>query len=58
MPEASFEYGRDRPHCWMGESATRPGQPKDWPEVITMLARYVASHAPAGIVTQLDDMVS
>ncbi|HET9984371.1 MAG TPA: alpha/beta hydrolase-fold protein [Longimicrobiales bacterium] len=44
--DASFEYGPGKPHCWIGASPTRPGQALSNAEVVTVLADYMARHAP------------
>ena len=41
--EASFEYGRRKPHCWIGESPTRPGEDITNVEFIQVVADYLAT---------------
>jgi hypothetical protein len=39
-PDASFEYGRRRPHCWIGSSPWRPGEDLSNSEFIRVVAQY------------------
>ncbi len=39
-PEASFEYGRRRPHCWTGSSPWRPGEDLTNSEFVRVVAEY------------------
>ncbi len=41
--EASFEYGRRKPHCWIGESPTRPGEDITYIEFVQVVADYLAT---------------
>ncbi len=45
---ASFEYGRLKPHCYIGHSRTDPDRDLGYPEFIRIAAGYMAEHAPAG----------
>jgi hypothetical protein len=50
-PAATFEYGRRQPHCWIGASRERPGEPLSYAEFVRIAARYMAERAPAGTPT-------
>ena len=39
-PQASFEYGRREPHCWIGYSPWRPGEELSEAEFIRILDEY------------------
>jgi hypothetical protein len=39
-PQASFEYGRKRPHCWIGSSPWRPGEDLNNSEFVRIVADY------------------
>jgi hypothetical protein len=39
-PDASFEYGRRRPHCWIGSSPRRPGEDLSNSEFIQVVAQH------------------
>ncbi len=45
---ASFEYGRLKPHCYIGHSPTDPSKDLSFPEFIRIAADYMAEHAPSG----------
>ena len=45
---ASFEYGRRKPHCWIGYSPTRPGEDITNIEFIEVAAAYLRENAPEG----------
>ena len=45
--EASFEYGRRKPHCWIGSSPERPGEDLNNTEFIRIVADHMRSNAPA-----------
>ncbi len=40
-PEASFEYGRKKPHCWIGYSPWRPGEDLSSSEFVQVVDRYL-----------------
>jgi hypothetical protein len=42
-PGASFEYGREKPHCWIGYSPWRPGEDLSGTEFIRVVDRYLKS---------------
>lgn len=46
--EARVEYGRRRPHCWLGESPNRPGEEINYREFILEVGEYLERRAPAG----------
>ena len=46
--EASVEYGRRKPHCWIGYSPTRPGEDITNSEFIEVVAAYLRQNAPDG----------
>ncbi|MBT8398539.1 MAG: enterochelin esterase-like enzyme, partial [Gemmatimonadetes bacterium] len=39
-PDASFEYGRKRRHCWIGESPWRPGEDLSNAEFVRVVSDY------------------
>ncbi len=39
-PAASFEYGRKKPHCWIGYSPWRPGEDLNSVEFVRVVAEY------------------
>jgi hypothetical protein len=39
-PRATFEYGRKKPHCWIGSSPWRPGEDLSSSEFIRVLDQY------------------
>ena len=39
-PEAAFEYGRKKPHCWIGSSPWRPGEDLTNSEFIRIVDQY------------------
>jgi hypothetical protein len=39
-PRASFEYGRKKPHCWIGASPWRPGEDLSSAEFVRVLDEY------------------
>jgi hypothetical protein len=39
-PEATFEYGRKKPHCWIGSSPWRPGEDLSNSEFIRIVDQY------------------
>lgn len=45
--DASFEYGRREPHCWIGSSPTNPDEELDYAEFLRIAADHVRSNAPA-----------
>ena len=45
---ASFEYGRGEPHCWIGESPSRPGEEISMAEFVLVVADYLRRQAPEG----------
>jgi len=40
-PQASFEYGRKKPHCWIGESPWRPGEDLNSSEFVRVVDEYL-----------------
>jgi len=40
-PEASFEYGRKKPHCWIGSSPWRPGEDLSSAEFVRVVEQYL-----------------
>jgi hypothetical protein len=42
-PAASFEYGRRKPHCWIGESPWRPGEDLSNSEFVRVVDQYLRS---------------
>lgn len=49
--EAFVEYGRRKPHCWIGSSPTRPGEDLNYIEFIQQVRDHLVEHAPAGADT-------
>ena len=47
--DASFEYGRRKPHCWIGASPSGSGDDLTNAEFIGIVADYLESRAPAGV---------
>ncbi len=45
---ASFEFGRLKPHCYIGHSPTDPSKDLSYPEFIGLAADYMARRAPVG----------
>jgi hypothetical protein len=45
--EARVEYGRRRPHCWIGESPERPGEEINYRELVEEMGAYLARRAPS-----------
>jgi len=45
--DARVEYGRRRPHCWLGESPERSGEEINYREFILEVGAYLAGRAPA-----------
>jgi hypothetical protein len=41
VPQASFEYGRKKPHCWIGYSPWRPGEDLSSTEFIRVVDQYL-----------------
>jgi len=41
FPDASFEYGRRKPHCWIGESPWRPGHDLTNAEFLRIVEEYL-----------------
>ena len=39
--DASFEYGRRKPHCWIGASPSRPGEDLNYIEFVNQVATYM-----------------
>jgi len=39
-PQATFEYGRKKPHCWIGSSPWRPGEDLSNSEFIQIVDQY------------------
>jgi len=50
--DASFEYGRKKPHCWIGESPDRPGEDLSYVEFIQVVADHMREMAPSGADTR------
>ena len=46
--DASFEYGRKQPHCWIGYSPSREGETLSYIEFIRIAADHMRANAPAG----------
>lgn len=44
----TFEYGRKKPHCWIGYSPNRPGQDLSNVEFLRIAADRIREQAPAG----------
>lgn len=44
--EASFEYGRRQPHCWIGASPDRPGREMSHAEFVRIAADELTRSAP------------
>jgi hypothetical protein len=44
----SFEYGRRKPHCWIGASRERPGEDLTNAEFVQIVGEYLAARAPEG----------
>jgi len=40
-PQATFEYGRRKPHCWIGSSPWRPGEDLNSAEFIRVADEYL-----------------
>jgi hypothetical protein len=40
-PRASFEYGRKKPHCWIGSSPWRPGEDLSSAEFVRVVDEYL-----------------
>ena len=40
-PEVSFEYGRRKPHCWIGASPWRPGEDLNNGEFLRVVDEYL-----------------
>jgi hypothetical protein len=40
-PAATFEYGRGKPHCWIGASPWRPGQDLNNAEFVRVVDAYL-----------------
>ena len=49
---ATFEYGRRKPHCWIGESPNRPGEVLSYVEFIQVVADHMIETAPTGADTR------
>ena len=45
---ASFEYGRRKPHCWIGESPNRAGEDLTYIEFVQVVAAYLRANAATG----------
>lgn len=45
--EAEIEYGRRKPHCWIGDSPNRPGEDINYIEFLDEVAAHIAAQAPA-----------
>jgi len=45
--DASFEYGRRKPHCWIGASPADPSDDLTYAEFVRIAAEHVRSNAPA-----------
>lgn len=43
--EASVEYGRRKPHCWIGESPTRKGEDINYIEFVEVVAAHFEENA-------------
>ncbi len=46
--DAAFEYGRRKPHCWIGYSPDRPGEDLNYIEFIQQVADYLAGVEESG----------
>jgi hypothetical protein len=46
--DASFQYGRRKPHCWIGYSPSGSGEDLSNAEFVRIAAEHMASRAPAG----------
>ena len=46
--EASFEYGRRKPHCWTGYSPDRAGEDLSSVEFLRIAAEHMRDNQPAG----------
>ena len=46
--EATVEYGRRKPHCWIGESPERPGEDINYTEFVRVVADHIKQNAPPG----------
>ena len=46
--EASFEYGRRKPHCWIGYSPERDGEDLRNVEFLRIAADHLRANQPAG----------
>jgi len=44
---ATFDYGWRKPHCWIGESPTRPGESLSYVEWVEIAAEYLWNSMPA-----------
>jgi len=42
--EASFEYGRKKPHCWIGESPWRPGEDLTNADFVRIVDEYLKAN--------------
>lgn len=47
---ATVEYGRRKPHCWIGESPNRPGEDISYIEFVQEVAEHLQARAPRGAV--------
>ena len=45
--DAQVEYGRRKPHCWIGESPVRPGEDITYVEFLDVVAEHIKQNAPA-----------
>ena len=43
--DASIEYGRRKPHCWIGESPTRPGEDINYIEFVNVVGDHLQASA-------------
>lgn len=41
VADATFEYGRRQPHCWIGHSRERPGEEMSNAEFVRLVSRYL-----------------
>ena len=48
---ATFDFGPHKPHCWMGENSTNPGEMMTLAEFFIIVADYLTDSAPAGADT-------
>ena len=48
--EASFEYGRRKPHCWIGYSPEREGEDLSNVEFLSLVADHLRATQPPGTV--------